>query len=110
MTALKSFPITHLKIDRTFIDNLSRDPRDRSIARAVISMAKTLHLRVIAEGVESDEQLAFLKANDCDEAQGFLISRPVPPDAIGEMLQKTPLGEAGMVLHPAAECHFARVS
>ena len=106
LTALKSFPITHLKIDRTFIDNLSRDPRDRSIARAVISMAKTLHLRVIAEGVESDEQLAFLKANDCDEAQGFLISRPVPPDAIGEMLQKTPLGEAGKVLHPAAECHL----
>ena len=103
MTALKSFPITHLKIDRTFIDNLSRDPRDRSIARAVISMAKTLHLRVIAEGVESDEQLAFLKANDCDEAQGFLISRPVSPDAIGEMLQRWSLGEAGMVLHPVAE-------
>ena len=86
LSALKSFPISHLKIDRSFIENLSRDSRDRSIAQAVISMAKKLRLRVIAEGVENHEQLAFLKANLCDEAQGFLISEPVAADKIAAIL------------------------
>jgi diguanylate cyclase (GGDEF)-like protein/PAS domain S-box-containing protein len=87
LSALKNFPVTHLKIDRSFIDNLARDQRDRSIARAVISMAKKLNMRVIAEGVENQEQLAFLKANRCDEVQGFLVSEPVSPDHIATMLR-----------------------
>jgi EAL domain-containing protein (putative c-di-GMP-specific phosphodiesterase class I) len=86
LSALKSFPISHLKIDRSFIENLSRDPRDRSIAQAVISMAKKLHMRVVAEGVEREEQLAFLKSNNCDEAQGFYMSEPVPAGAIAAIL------------------------
>jgi diguanylate cyclase (GGDEF)-like protein/PAS domain S-box-containing protein len=86
LSALKSFPISHLKIDRSFVDNLSSDGRDRSIAEALIWMAKKLNMRVVAEGVENDEQLAFLRAHNCDGAQGFLMSKPVAPDEIARML------------------------
>jgi diguanylate cyclase (GGDEF)-like protein/PAS domain S-box-containing protein len=82
LSALRSFPVARLKIDRSFINNLGRDQRDRSIARAVIAMAKKLQLRVIAEGVENEEQLAFLRANHCDEVQGFFVSEPLSADAI----------------------------
>jgi len=86
LSALKSFPVARLKIDRSFVDNLERDQRDRSIARAVISMAKKLGLRVVAEGVETLNQLDFLRENNCDEVQGFEISEPVGPNAIAEMI------------------------
>jgi diguanylate cyclase (GGDEF)-like protein/PAS domain S-box-containing protein len=87
LSALRNFPVARLKIDRSFIDNLARDQRDRSIARAVIAMAKKLELRVLAEGVESEEQLAFLKANQCDEAQGFYLSEPVAADAVAALVR-----------------------
>ena len=87
LSALKNFPVARLKMDRSLVDNLGRDQRDRSIARAVIAMAKKLELRVIAEGVETDEQLAFLKANQCDEAQGYFIGRPMPPDSIAAIMR-----------------------
>jgi diguanylate cyclase (GGDEF)-like protein/PAS domain S-box-containing protein len=80
LSALKNFPVTRLKIDRSFISDLSSNESDRTVASAIILLAKKLKLRVIAEGVETEEQLRFLRDNNCDEMQGYLFSRPVPPD------------------------------
>jgi diguanylate cyclase (GGDEF)-like protein/PAS domain S-box-containing protein len=73
---LKRFPIDALKIDRSFIDEITTDVGDATITRAVIGMAHNLGLKVVAEGVETEEQLAFLSANGCDEAQGYYFARP----------------------------------
>ena len=75
---LKRFPIDHVKIDRSFIKDLPHDPDDAAITRAVIAMARSLRMRVIAEGVETREQLAFLREHECDECQGYYLSRPLP--------------------------------
>ncbi|CEA04583.1 PAS/PAC sensor-containing diguanylate cyclase/phosphodiesterase [Pseudomonas saudimassiliensis] len=75
---LKRFPIRCLKIDRAFICELHEQPGDIAIVRAIIAMAHSMNLRVVAEGVEHDSQLAFLRSLGCDEVQGFLISRPLP--------------------------------
>lgn len=78
MAYLKRFPIDTLKIDREFIRDLSADPDDRAITRAMISLAHSLNLKVIAEGVETREQLDFLQDEHCDRAQGFYIAHPMP--------------------------------
>jgi diguanylate cyclase (GGDEF)-like protein/PAS domain S-box-containing protein len=80
LSALKNFPVTRLKIDRSFISDLSSNESDRTVASAIIMLAQKLKLRVIAEGVETEEQLQFLRDNNCDEMQGYLFSRPVPAD------------------------------
>jgi diguanylate cyclase (GGDEF)-like protein/PAS domain S-box-containing protein len=87
LSALKSFPIACLKIDQSFIKALSNDDDDRAIVVAVISLGQKLKLRVIAEGVETGEQLAFLKENGCDEVQGFHFSRPIAPDDLANLLK-----------------------
>jgi len=87
LSALKSFPISTLKIDKSFVRDLASSSDDQAIALAVISLGHRLHLRVIAEGVETVEQRDFLLANDCDEMQGYLFSPPVPAERITEMLQ-----------------------
>nr|WP_024678787.1 EAL domain-containing protein [Pseudomonas syringae] len=76
---LKQFPIDVLKIDRTFVDGLPSGEQDAQIARAIIAMAHSLNLSVIAEGVETHEQLEFLREHGCDEVQGYLFGRPMPP-------------------------------
>ncbi|VVP37322.1 EAL domain-containing protein [Pseudomonas fluorescens] len=76
---LKQFPIDVLKIDRTFVDGLPSGEQDAQIARAIIAMAHSLNLAVIAEGVETQEQLDFLREHGCDEVQGYLFGRPMPP-------------------------------
>lgn len=86
---LKQFPIDCLKIDRSFIKGIPEDPDDSAITRMVINMAHALNLRVIAEGVETEEQLNFLRDIGCDEFQGYLFSKPVPEDEFGALLQKT---------------------
>jgi hypothetical protein len=78
---LKKFPIDALKIDRTFVRDIVEDPDDAAITAAVIAIGHHMQLRVVAEGVETPEQLAILRAMACDEYQGYLFSRPVPADA-----------------------------
>lgn len=87
LSYLRDFPIDSLKIDRSFVDEVTSVVEDTSIVKAVISMARNLGLRVVAEGVENVDQLEFLRAQACDEAQGYLFSRPVDPDAFAELLR-----------------------
>jgi len=77
---LKRFPIDALKIDRAFIRDVTIDPDDAAITRAIISLAHSLNLKVIAEGVETKDQLDFLSAQHCDQMQGFYFARPLPVD------------------------------
>ncbi len=77
---LKNFDLDSLKIDQSFIRDLTHDPSDRLIVRAIIAMAHGMRVGVIAEGVETLEQLAFLQHEHCDELQGFLVSRPLPEE------------------------------
>jgi EAL domain-containing protein (putative c-di-GMP-specific phosphodiesterase class I) len=93
LSALKSFPISTLKIDKSFVRDLAHSLDDQAIALAVISLGHRLHLRVIAEGVETEEQREFLAANECDEMQGYLFSPPVPAERITAMLQAQMQGE-----------------
>jgi len=86
LSALKSFPVSRLKIDKSFIDGLLADERDRAVASAVISLGKSLNLRVIAEGVEAEAQAALLRNMNCDEMQGYLFSKPVHAQRIEELL------------------------
>src|SRR5208282_5093746 len=86
LSALKTFPVARLKIDKSFISSLPVHDHDKAVASAMISLGQKLNLRVIAEGVESDEQVTFLRAHNCDEMQGYHFSRPIPAEAITEML------------------------
>ena len=75
---LKRFPIDRIKIDQSFVRDVTRDPDDAAIAARIIAMAHSLKLTVVAEGVETEAQLEFLRAQRCDEMQGYLFSPPVP--------------------------------
>jgi diguanylate cyclase (GGDEF)-like protein len=84
---LKRFPCTSLKIDQSFVRDVTTDPDDAAIATAIISLAHNLRMRVIAEGIETEEQRQFLERERCDEGQGYLFSRPVPADEFLEFLR-----------------------
>ncbi|HYD60171.1 MAG TPA: EAL domain-containing protein [Noviherbaspirillum sp.] len=86
LSYLQRFPVDRLKIDQSFVRDIGADPNDAIIARAVISLGHSLGVSVVAEGVSSEEQLAFLRENGCDEMQGFLFSRPVPVEELKMML------------------------
>ena len=86
LSYLRRFPLDALKIDRSFIAGLGADDEDSAIVTAIIGMARTLGLTVVAEGVESREQLAQLMQLDCDRAQGFLFAPPVPAERIEQMI------------------------
>lgn len=86
LTYLRRFPIDALKIDQSFVAQITTTPEDANIVKAVISMARSLRLRVVAEGVETGEQMSFLQAQDCDEAQGYYFSRPLAAVAFGRLL------------------------
>ena len=86
LSYLRKFPIDALKIDQSFIRQITTAPDETTIVTAVISMGRSLKLRVIAEGVESQEELAFLQAHQCDEAQGYYFSRPVLPEQFAKLL------------------------
>jgi EAL domain-containing protein (putative c-di-GMP-specific phosphodiesterase class I) len=78
LTYVKHFPIDRLKIDQSFVRDLGSNPHDAAIVRAIVSLGHSLELEVIAEGVESAEQVALLHAEGCDEVQGYFFGRPVP--------------------------------
>jgi EAL domain-containing protein (putative c-di-GMP-specific phosphodiesterase class I) len=80
-------PINSLKIDRSFVRDLATDPDDAAIITAIIAMAHGLKLKVVAEGVETQAQLAFLRARGCDEYQGFLMSRPLEGPAFARLFE-----------------------
>ena len=84
---LKRFPIRTLKIDQSFIQDITTDPNDAAIAQAIIALAESLQLKVIAEGVETRDQLDLLRRYHCDEMQGYLFARPLPPGELLELLR-----------------------
>ena len=86
LSYLQLFPIDALKIDQSFIRKIATNPGETAIVSAIIAMGQNLHLRVIAEGVETPEDLDFLKAHDCDEAQGYYFSHPVPAKDFAALL------------------------
>jgi diguanylate cyclase (GGDEF)-like protein len=92
LTYLKRFPIDTLKIDQSFVRDIGSDADDSAIAAAVIAMAHGLGLRVVAEGVEREEQLAFLRRQRCDQFQGYLFSRPLAPEEFQALLRDGPPG------------------
>jgi diguanylate cyclase (GGDEF)-like protein len=91
MSLMKQFPIDTIKIDRSFVRDLPNDSEDQAIAQAIISMGKALGMTVIAEGVETVEQETFLRTHACDEMQGFLFSKPLPPRQMADLLRIAPL-------------------
>jgi diguanylate cyclase (GGDEF)-like protein len=88
---LRRLPITALKIDRAFIRHMTTNPDDVAIVSTVIALAHNLHLKVIAEGVETEEQSKFLRLLKCDEIQGYLFSKPVPAEQVPALLESTSL-------------------
>ena len=87
LSYLRKFPVDVLKIDRSFIQQIGDSGNDTTIVTAVIGMARNLKLRVVAEGVETKEQLGFLRLHQCDEAQGYFFSRPVPSLQFSKLLE-----------------------
>jgi EAL domain-containing protein (putative c-di-GMP-specific phosphodiesterase class I) len=84
---LKHFPVSKLKIDRSFVRDVAVNPDDAAITSAIISMAKSLNLKVIAEGVENEAQMSFLRAHHCDEIQGYYFSKPLSADEVVDKLR-----------------------
>ncbi len=87
LSYMRRFPIDTLKIDRSFVNHLTTDADDASVVSAVINMGKSLHMRVVAEGVETREQLAFLESQHCPEAQGYLFSPPVTAENFAALIR-----------------------
>ena len=86
LSYLKKFPVTKLKIDRSFIADITTDTDDRTLVEAILAMAKGMGLTVVAEGVEDAEQLEFLRGHRCDLVQGYFFSRPIPNQQLHELL------------------------
>ncbi len=88
LSYLRRFPVDVLKVDRSFVDGLGSDPGDSAIVTAVVTLAHTLGLHAVAEGVETREQLSELRRLGCDTAQGFYFAKPATGHDIGELLQR----------------------
>jgi EAL domain-containing protein (putative c-di-GMP-specific phosphodiesterase class I) len=99
---LRQFPVDALKIDRSFVKDLHTSTDDAAICAAIIAMARELKLKVIAEGVQTAEQLDFLRRHQCDQAQGYLISRAVPPNDLQSLLRAAARGELCFAQESAA--------
>ena len=88
LSYLRRFPVHTLKIDRSFVSGITDNPSDATITRAIISMAHSLNLTVVAEGVETQDQLRFVRQHLCETVQGYFFSRPLPPDELGRILDR----------------------
>ncbi|HZX32896.1 MAG TPA: EAL domain-containing protein [Rhodocyclaceae bacterium] len=88
LAALRQFPIDTLKIDRSFIQDIGQNERNGTLAATIIAMARGLDMRVVAEGVENEAQLGYLRSHDCDGFQGFHFSHPLPADEMTELLRR----------------------
>ena len=97
LARLKKFPIESVKIDRSFIADVAVDPDDAAIVSAVIAMAHNLRLKVVAEGVETLEQIRFLRERNCDEVQGYLVSRPISPEQVREFALHRAANQPGAI-------------
>jgi EAL domain-containing protein (putative c-di-GMP-specific phosphodiesterase class I) len=87
LSYLRKFPIDALKIDQSFVRQITPAPGETTIVAAIISMGRSLNMRVVAEGVETQPELAFLQAHQCDEAQGYYFSPPVPAQQFAELIE-----------------------
>jgi diguanylate cyclase (GGDEF)-like protein len=105
MSYLRRFPIDKLKIDRVFISELASRPEDASIVRAIVSLAHSLRLKVVAEGVETVAQLEFLSAIGCDEYQGYYFSRPLPGDEFERLVREKAQGSQPLTQEDAMRTH-----
>jgi diguanylate cyclase len=105
MSYLRRFPIDKLKIDRVFISEIMDRPEDASIVRAIVSLAHSLRLKVVAEGVETPAQLAFLKAVGCDEYQGYHFSKPLPAAEFESLVRDLRGGDAPLSEEDAIRTH-----
>jgi diguanylate cyclase (GGDEF)-like protein len=94
LSNLKRFPIDTIKVDRSFVRELPVNAEDRAITDAIIAMGKSLKMTIVAEGVETQGQIEFLRSHDCDEFQGFYFSKAVPPAAITDLLRAQPWANA----------------
>lgn len=81
------FPLTTLKIDKSFVQNIGGDQSNLALLQSIIGIAKSFHLNVVAEGVETRDQCSALGMMECDELQGYLLSKPVPREEVEELLQ-----------------------
>jgi EAL domain-containing protein (putative c-di-GMP-specific phosphodiesterase class I) len=90
LSYLKRYPINKLKIDQSFVRDMANDSGDASLVLAIIAMGHSLNIPVVAEGIETDEQLALLIKDDCDMGQGFHIGRPMPLDGLLKWVADTP--------------------
>ena len=91
LSYLKRLPIDTLKLDRSFVNGAPADPDDAALVMAIVTLAHNLRLRVVAEGIETEEQLNFLRLLRCDEGQGYLFSRPQPADVLEQALFESSL-------------------
>jgi len=82
LDTLRSFPFDKIKLDRSFMTEVESSPQSKAIVRAVLALGKSLNIPVLAEGVETADQLSVLRREGCDEAQGYLLGRPKPPEQI----------------------------
>lgn len=89
LSYIKRFPIDTIKIDKSFIDNLTQDANNATIAKTIINMAHSLNMTALAEGVETEEQLKYLKSHGCDAFQGYYFSKPLPAEDIEKLLKDT---------------------
>jgi diguanylate cyclase len=85
---VRSFPFEKLKIDKSFVQNMGADPKALSLIRTILALAANVGLTVVAEGVETPQQLEILRALQCGEVQGFLLGAPIPAEQVGEYINR----------------------